>query len=187
MLWIAGATLGAIVASHVLQLPHDAPIPAQAIKSVHDEVVAYRVVPTQTVLLGRILRRNATVFLVMLGGLVTFGATSVLATLVTSWSLGWLAIGARIAGTPLWAIVLVTIPHGVLEMIAFVIAASIGLEGWSILSLGATETVSGLRQSRHAVMGWLVVGTMCLVGAAWLESTITRGLVLTLTRQVLRP
>ncbi len=67
------------------------------------------------------------------------------------------------------------LPHGVLELTAFVLAGALGLRGWS---LGRDAMRSG-RWEFVGVRTTIVVSALAVMVAAVIESTITRHILLT--------
>lgn len=121
----------------------------------------------------RILAGNLLVFLLLLCGLWTWGATTVLGLVVNGYQFGALlafavpASGVRVA-------LLLTLPHAPLEIAGLLSAAAVGLEGIALgraaLDSGSLDTAVALR--RHQRL--LGLGAGAVLTAAVIEVTITR-------------
>ena len=118
-----------------------------------------------------ILRRNMTVFVMLLLGVVSAGAVTVVVLLANGIALGQLIGLAKGAGMSNAAVASLIVPHGVLELGALCVAGAVGLKGvrlaFGIRAL-AWESLKSLRVG--TVMAF---GLGALAAAAAIEAFVT--------------
>ena len=119
--------------------------------------------------------RNLTVLAFLLSGLFTFGFMSASVLAYNGFALGGLVRNSLAMGMEPNVLAELILPHGVLELTAFVLAGAMGLRGWS---LGRDAMRSG-RWEFVGVRTTIVVSVAAVMVAAMIESTITRHILLT--------
>ena len=132
-------------------------------------------IPAPGPLFVMIARRNLTVLAFLLSGLFTFGLMSAAVLAHNGFALGGLIRNSLAMGMEPNVLAGLILPHGVLELTAFVLAGALGLRGWS---LGRDAVRSG-RWEFAGVRTTTVVSVAAIVVAAVIESTITRHIILT--------
>ena len=132
-------------------------------------------VPAPGPLFVMIAGRNLTVLAFLLSGLFTFGLMSAAVLAHNGFALGGLIRNSLAMGMEPNILAGLILPHGVLELAAFVLAGALGLRGWS---LGRDAVRSG-RWEFAGVRTTTVVSVAAIVVAAVIESTITRHILLT--------
>ncbi len=132
-------------------------------------------IPAPGPLFVMIACRNLTVLAFLLSGLLTFGLMSATVLAHNGFALGGLIRNSLAMGMEPKVLAALILPHGVLELTAFVLAGALGLRGWS---LGREAMRSG-RWDFAGVRTTTVVSVAAIVVAAVIESTITRHILLT--------
>ncbi len=132
-------------------------------------------IPAPGPLFAKIAGRNLTVLAFLLSGLFTFGLMSAAVLAYNGFALGGLIRNSLAMGMEPNVLAGLILPHGVLELTAFVLAGAIGLRGWS---LGRDAMRSG-RWEFVGVRTTIVVSALAVMVAAVIESTITRHILLT--------
>lgn len=134
-------------------------------------------IPDVGVLLGSIARRNTIVYLLIVAGVVTGGALTVAVLFSNGVGLGLTMTIAHAQGC-LGPGIVVTMPHGLFELMGFLIGGTIGLRGYSILASWLDEKGHVRLTICDELAGWTVWGglALVLVGAV-VEATITRSLL----------
>ncbi|PSQ43910.1 hypothetical protein BRD17_05285 [Halobacteriales archaeon SW_7_68_16] len=126
--------------------------------------------------LANIFVNNTVVFsLILLGG-ATFGISGIFFLFTTSAALGAGIRTAVLAGFDAPTIVLLVVPHAILELPAFFIAAAIGFDvAWRITSyLRGVRSKPMCRERAWEYATVVVIGYVALALAAVIESTVTR-------------
>ncbi len=132
-------------------------------------------IPPPGPLFAKIAGRNLTVLAFLLSGLFTFGLMSAAVLAYNGFALGGLIRNSLAMGMEPNVLAGLILPHGVLELTAFVLAGAIGLQGWS---MGRNAIRSG-RWEFVGVRTATVVSAASVMAAAVIESTITRHILLT--------
>ncbi len=132
-------------------------------------------IPAPGPLFAKIAGRNLTVLAFLLSGLFTFGLMSATVLAHNGFALGGLIRNSLAMGMEPIVLAGLILPHGVLELTAFVLAGALGLRGWSF---GRDALRSG-RWKFEGVRTTTVVSVAAVVMAAVIESTITRHILLT--------
>lgn len=122
-------------------------------------------------LLVFILRRNMTVFVMLLLGVVSAGAVTVVVLLGNGLALGQLIGFAGASGMSRVDVALLLLPHGVLEVGALCVAGAVGLQGVRFaLGISAVDR----RAFRSLRLGAVLVFGLCaLTTAAGIEAFVT--------------
>lgn len=118
-----------------------------------------------------ILRRNMTVFLMLLLGVVSAGLVTIVVLLGNGLAVGQLIGFARVSGMSQADVAYLLLPHGVLELGALCVAGAVGLRGIP-LAFG----IPAIERSSFAALRLgtvLVFGLGALAGAAGVEAFVT--------------
>ena len=127
--------------------------------------------PTGWELFAFILRRNMTVFLMLLLGVVSAGLVTIVVLLGNGLAVGQLIGFARFSGMSLGDVAYLLLPHGVLELGALCVAGAVGLKGIRVaLGIRAIERIS-FRSLRLGTV--LIFGLGALAAAAGVEAFVT--------------
>ena len=118
-----------------------------------------------------ILRRNMTVFVVLLFGLVSAGIVTVVVLLGNGIAIGQLIGFAKGAGMSDVAIASLLLPHGVLELGALCVAGAVGLQGARIALRLPTLNPACLKSLHLGLV--LAYGLASLSVAAGIETFVT--------------
>lgn len=118
-----------------------------------------------------ILRRNMTVFLMLLLGIVSAGLVTVVVLLGNGIAVGQLIGFARVSGMSLADVAYLLLPHGVLELGALCVAGAVGLRGIRLaVGLSAIDRTAFGSLRLGTV---LVFGLVALAAAAAVEAFVT--------------
>ncbi len=131
-------------------------------------------IPAPGPLFAMIAGRNLTVVALLVSGLFTFGFMSASVLAYNGFALGGLVRNSLAMGMEPIVLAGLILPHGVLELTAFVLAGAIGLRGWS---LGRHAMRSG-RWEFVGVRTTVTVSVAAVMVAAVIEATITRHILL---------
>ena len=118
-----------------------------------------------------ILRRNMTVFVVLLFGLVSAGIVTVVVLLGNGIAIGQLIGFAKGAGMSNVAVANLLLPHGVLELGALCVAGAVGLQGVRIALRLPTLDRACVKSLRLGLV--LAYGLASLSVAAGIEAFVT--------------
>ncbi|MDE0422892.1 MAG: stage II sporulation protein M [Gammaproteobacteria bacterium] len=118
-----------------------------------------------------ILRRNMTVFVVLLLGLVSAGTVTIVVLLGNGIAIGQLIGFAKGAGMSNVAVANLLLPHGVLELGALCVAGAVGLQGARIALRLPTLNRACLGSLRLGLV--LAYGLASLSVAAGIEAFVT--------------
>ena len=133
-------------------------------------------VPPPGFLFLGIVGRNMTVFGLLLTGVLTWGVTSLSTLVFNGLALGGLMASSLRGGMPTGTLAALLLPHGIIELGAFVTAGAIGLRGWSI---GRQAMRTGrFDVDLVALRGPATIAGAAILVAAAIESTVTRHLLL---------
>ena len=169
---VVGLAAGIAIAEWINAMPADpmppvgadAPSPAGASSGRVEEPAGWE-------LFAFILRRNMTVFLVLLLGVVSAGLVTVMVLLGNGIAIGQLIGFAKFSGMSQLDVACLLLPHGVLELGALCVAGAVGLKGIRL----AFEISAIERRSFHSLrLGTvLVFGLAALAAAAGVEAFVT--------------
>ena len=167
-MWAGGATLGFGYANHVAHASFDVPTEASA------------EAPTSAGPAGRelyfgILGRNLAVYAWLLCGLVSLGVSTVVVTLFNGIHLGQTVALAGAAGASGSSVAWLILPHGVLEVSAFLVAAALGILGPRLARAWLSNEGHVAAECRQLGRLWPIatLGAVALVIAAGIETYIT--------------
>ena len=164
VLLLAGLVAGIAVADWINAMPTET-MPL----STGDQPAARERSPWE--LFAFILRRNMTVYVVLLLGVVSAGLVTIVVLVGNGMALGQLIGFAGAAGMSLADVANLLLPHGVLELGALCVAGAVGLKGiplaFSISSVNR-QSVNSLRLGTV-----LVFGLVALTVAAGVEAFVT--------------
>lgn len=118
-----------------------------------------------------ILRRNMTVFVVLLLGVVSAGLVTIVVLLGNGLAVGQLVGFAQIAGMSQTDVAYLLLPHGVLELGALCIAGAVGLRGVGLAFGISTINRRAFESLRLGTV--LVFGLVALAAAAGVEAFVT--------------
>ena len=178
VVWAAGMALGYAVVQAAMSLPGELP----ASTTVEDARGASALVApapraasvSDAGLLAFIFRRNLTVYLWLLAGLVSAGAVTFVVLLANGIMLGNTIGLAYAAGMTPATLIDLLLPHGVLEVGTFCIAGAVGFQGFRIASDWGRNGWGAVRSLRLGLV--LAYGTLALAVAAALETFVTGAL-----------
>lgn len=118
-----------------------------------------------------ILRRNLTVFLMLLLGIVSAGLVTVVVLVGNGIAIGQLIGFARVSGMSLMDVAYLLLPHGVLELGALCVAGAVGLRGVGLAFGIAAIDRRSFGSLRLGTV--LVFGMGALAAAAGVEAFVT--------------
>ena len=169
-LWAAGTLLGYGVATHVAATSADA-LP----KATTATTPNAHSPPVGRELYFGILGRNLAVYAWLLCGLVSLGISAVVVTLFNGIHLGQTLGLAATAGTPATSIAWLLLPHGVLEVCAFLVAAALGILGMRLARAWLSNDPRLGAECRRLARLWPVacLGAAALAVAAGIETYVT--------------
>ena len=168
-IWATGAAAGTVVATQALGPLVSEGTASQSIEKVVEAKTTDEV-PPRRLYLG-IAGRNLSVYIWLLCGLVSGGLTTIALLAFNGVALGQVAGFALGAGMPVERLALLTLPHAVPEIGAFLLAGAIGLRGPTLLSAwldGAFSPAPFTAIWRPAAWGAAVI-----VAAAAIETFVT--------------
>ncbi len=172
-LWCAGAILlvgfaaGWLEGARMVTTPHAA-----------EDSSAIGKIPPPPRLFLEIAGRNATVFALLLTGLITAGVSAALVLALNGVALGLLVGSALSAGRDAYVLATLLVPHGLIEMAALGVAGAVGLRGWPVARRALHTGGPGLPRELATLRGPMLFGFIALLLAAVIESTVTRGFLL---------
>ena len=127
---VVGLAAGIAIAEWIHAMPAESPPPERADGHPAAGTPVGRVAePAGWELFTFILRRNMTVFLVLLLGLVSAGLVTIVVLLGNGIAIGQLVGFARASGMSPEDVAYLLLPHGVLELGALCVAGAVGLRG----------------------------------------------------------
>ena len=135
-------------------------------------------IPSPPRLFLQIAGRNTTVFALLLTGVATAGVTAGLVLALNGVLLGMLVATALAAGRDPFVLATLLVPHGVIEMGAFMIAGAVGLRGWRVARRALQKGDPGLPEELAILGRPILFGLLVLWCAAAIESTVTRWFLL---------
>ena len=168
-LWVGGATLGFGVAARVAPETVEALPKAATVETAKVSSLAGRE------LYFGILGRNLAVYAWLLCGLVSLGISTVVVTLFNGIHLGQTLALATTAGASATSMAWLILPHGVLEVSAFLVAAALGILGPRLARTWLSNEGRIGAECRDLARLWPIaaLGAAALVVAAGVETYIT--------------
>lgn len=121
-----------------------------------------------------IFRRNLTVFVWLLAGLLSAGTVTLAVLLANGINLGHTMAAASGAGMPAGVIGSLLIPHGLLEIGTFCIAGAVGFQGFRLRHAWTRTGWPAIRDLRLGIV--LAYGAFALAAAALVETYVTAAL-----------
>ena len=155
-------------------LPAPAPVEVEGNAGVHGMAAHGTAPESDAALVAFIFRRNLSVYIWILAGLLSAGAVTFVVLLANGIMLGHtigLAYATGVAPTTLSNLL---VPHGVLEVGTFCIAGAVGFQGFRIASDWGRSGWSAVRSLRLGLV--LAYGVLALAVAAVLETFVTGAL-----------
>ncbi len=177
VVWGAGMAGGYGIVQVTKNLPSELPVPMSEDERGADSLVTHApgAVPVSDAgLLVFIFRRNLTVYLWLLAGLLSAGAVTFVVLLANGIMLGNTIGLAYAAGMTPATLIDLLLPHGVLEVGTFCIAGAVGFQGFRIASDWGRNGWGAVRSLRLGLV--LGYGTFALAVAAALETFVTGAL-----------
>ena len=162
-IWGTGAVAGVAVAAQTVGALVAAEAPDQRLERVVD--ARTREAPSTRLCIG-IFGRNLAVYLWLLCGLVSCGLTTAALLAFNGVALGQIAGFALGAGMPIERLALLTLPHAIPELGAFLLAGAVGLRGPAVLSAwfnGASGRAALAGVWRPAAWGVLVIAVAAAI------------------------
>lgn len=164
---LVGFAAGQLAGARTVTTPH-----------VAEESPAIGQIPRPPRLFLEIAGRNTTVFALLLTGLVTAGLSAALVLALNGIAVGLLVGSALSAGRDAFVLATLLVPHGLIEMPAFVVAGAVGLRGWRVARRALQTGDPELPPELATLGGPILFGFIALLLAAVIESTVTRGFLL---------
>lgn len=164
VLLLAGLVAGIAVADWINAMPAETISPSTVDRPGGHERSGWE-------LFAFILRRNMTVYVVLLLGVVSAGLVTIVVLVGNGMALGQLIGFAGAAGMSLADVANLLLPHGVLELGALCVAGAVGLKGIPLafrISAVDRQSVKSLRLGTV-----LVFGLVALTVAAGVEAFVT--------------
>lgn len=122
-----------------------------------------------------LVMNNSFILLMLFAGALTFGITSVFFLFTTGAFVGGITQIALSKGFTLFDVAILLLPHGIIELPAYILAASIGLH----IAQRIVQYLRGKREkpmtfeSLELYLELIVVAFLCIVFAAFVEAEIT--------------
>ena len=161
---VVGLVAGIAIAEWINAMPAESTPPVVAHRPSRAEPAGWE-------LFAFILRRNMTVFLMLLLGVLSAGLVTVVVLLGNGLAVGQLIGFARVSGMSHADVAYLLLPHGVLELGALCIAGAVGLRGIGLaFGLSAIDR-SAFESLRLGTV--LAFGLVSLAGAAAVEAFVT--------------
>ena len=173
LIWSTGAVAGVAVAAQPVSVLVAAKGPGERLERVAE--ARRQDMPPARLCIG-IFGRNLTVYLWLLCGLISCGLTTVALLAFNGVALGQIAGVALGAGMPMERFALLTLPHLIPEIGAFLLAGAIGLRGPALLSAWFRGTFSGapLAGVLRPATGGIVVIAIAAVIEVYVTVAIAR-------------
>ena len=178
-LWTSGSLLGFGFATHARSNEHNQRQPIAAIEEANEPSVPAAPIkqasPVGKDLYFGILGRNLSVYAWLLCGLVSLGISTVVVTLFNGIYLGQTLGIASASGAEARSMAWLLLPHGILEVSAFLLAAAVGILGLRLARVWLTKPTLLPVEMRGVVRLWPVaaLGAAALVVAAGIETFVT--------------
>ena len=178
VVWTAGMAGGYAVVQAASDLPSalPAPVPAEdeGTAGVHGMAAHVAAPESEAGLVAFIFRRNLSVYIWILAGLLSAGAVTFVVLLANGIMLGHTIGIAYATGVAPATLSNLLLPHGVLEVGTFCIAGAVGFQGFRIASDWGRGGWSAVRSLRLGLV--LAYGVLALAVAAVLETFVTGAL-----------
>ena len=176
--WTAGMGVGYAIVQAASDLPSDLPaaiVADDALNAAPHGVAGPGAAPESDAALATfIFRRNLSVYVWILAGLLSAGAVTFVVLLANGIMLGHTIGLAYATGIPPATLSNLLLPHGVLEVGTFCIAGAVGFQGFRIASDWGRYGWSAVRSLRLGLV--LAYGALALAVAAVLETFVTGAL-----------
>ena len=175
--WTGGMAVGYAIVQAARDLPSDLPTPIveEARNAEAHGVPGPGAAPESGAgLVAFIFRRNLSVYVWILAGLLSAGAVTFVVLLANGIMLGHTIGLAHATGITPATLSNLLLPHGVLEVGTFCIAGAVGFQGFRIASDWGRYGWNGVRSLRLGLV--LVYGTLALAVAAVVETFVTGAL-----------
>ena len=178
VVWTAGMAGGYAVVRAAGDLPSEIPVPASTEDAsgadAHGRLAGDAASMSDAGLLAFIFRRNLTVYVWLLAGLLSAGAVTFVVLLVNGIMLGNTIGLAYDAGVAPETLIDLLLPHGMLEVGTFCIAGAVGFQGFRIVFDWERNGWSAVRSLRLGLV--FAYGALALAVAAALETFVTGAL-----------
>lgn len=178
VVWTAGMAGGYAVVQAASDLPSALPAPVppedEGTAGVHGMAAHGAVPESDAGLVAFIFRRNLSVYIWILAGLLSAGAVTFVVLLANGIMLGHTIGVAYATGVAPATLSNLLLPHGVLEVGTFCIAGAVGFQGFRIASDWGRSGWSAVRSLRLGLV--LAYGVLALAVAAVLETFVTGAL-----------
>ena len=178
LVWMAGMAGGYAVVQAAKDLPSDLPAPIVVEDAhnagAHGPPMNVAAPGSGAGLVAFIFRRNLSVYIWILAGLLSAGAATFVVLLVNGIMLGHTIGLAHATGVAPGTLVNLLLPHGVLEVGTFCIAGAVGFQGFRIAVDWSGNGWSAVRSLRLGLV--LAYGALALAVAAVLETFVTGAL-----------
>ena len=122
-----------------------------------------------------ILKNNLSVIMSLLSGVLLFGSTTLINLIYCGMVLGHLVISANIYNLSLYELLLLTLPHGIFEIPAIIIAGAAGFKiPYEIIRYlaGKKETIL-TKEDIKEYLTLALISIILIVIAAWIEANVT--------------
>lgn len=176
--WTAGMAVGYMVVQAASELPSELPTPIVAEDTRAAQAPGmpdHEAVPgSDAGLVAFIFRRNLSVYIWILAGLLSAGAVTFVVLLANGIMLGHTIGIAYATGVAPATLSNLLLPHGVLEVGTFCIGGAVGFQGFRIASDWDRSGWSAVRSLRLGLV--LAYGVLALAIAAVLETFVTGAL-----------
>ena len=176
--WTAGMAGGYAIVQAASELPSDLPtrVAVEDVPKAHTQgTPAHVAAPgSDAELVAFIFRRNLSVYIWILAGLLSAGAVTFVVLLANGIMLGHTIGLAHAVGVAPATLSNLLLPHGVLEVGTFCIAGAVGFQGFRIASDWNRTGWDAVRSLRLGLV--FVYGTLALGTAAVLETFVTGAL-----------
>lgn len=176
--WTGGMAGGYAIVQAASELPSDLPAPvvAEDVRPAHAQgMPEHEAVPESDAgLVAFIFRRNLSVYIWILAGLLSAGAVTFVVLLANGIMLGHTIGLAHATGVAPATLSNLLLPHGVLEVGTFCIAGAVGFQGFRIASDWGRSGWGAVRALRLGLV--LAYGVVALAVAAVLETFVTGAL-----------
>lgn len=181
--WAAGMAGGYAIVQATSQLPNALPtMPEAAAETLYDAGVEPDAEPpTGAGLAAFIFRRNLSVYIWLLAGLLSAGSITFVILLANGVLLGQTIALAGASGLSAGGLANLLVPHGVLEVGTFCIAGAVGFQGLRLVQVWADVGWPALRSLRLGLVLGYGVGALAL--AAGLETFVTGALAASVVAQ----
>ena len=118
---------------------------------------------------------NIYVIFLILSGSLTFGMTTLVNLTYNGMNLGWIIISSLRCGTPIINVLYLTLPHGIFEIPAIIIAGAAGFKiPYEIVRYLAGKKDQPLtKEDIKEYLTLALISIILIVIAAWIEANVT--------------